>query len=581
MNVGDLIVSLKLHADASPLEHIEHKLDAVKERLEFLGAVEIARGLVELAEKFSGMGVQLETAAASAGLTTDEFQKLSYAAAQSAVNQESMGVALGHLSRILQAAKDGSQSAIDTFASAGISAQQLAGFRTSTDALYALSDAFQRTTDPIKKQALAQELLGRGSINMVNLLNKGSGAIRKVGDEAKGAGALLGHDSIEQLAKFEETMVSAGQTIKVTLAEVAAIVGPIIGEVVKHLQALIGTNQKLFKENVEKWALKFAYALGFITGGIEIVVGWVRKWTSEHPLLTKRIFEVIAAMMALSLGASVLLKIHGWMGLVVKAVGALKEAWGVMAVVGEAALQPVIAAASLLRGSLASVFRVLGELVAVAFPGLGAAIARFGTMLAATPLGPFIAGLAATVVIGKTIWDLLHGKSFRETWLGEMIAQVMDLPNKLMGVWHWIKNGKNDAAEMKPGEWPQVLHRSEEDRTVTHEGDVGQADTSAIGKLMARLGISQASAAAAAPMLAGAPVMQAPSPMALVAPDVRGATSAAPQTVTTHVDAPVTINVPPGMSPDRAAKAVTDGVQAHLDRVNRESMRSVQTASVY
>ena len=80
MDVKTLVAKIGIEADHKPLQHLEHQLESVKSRLEFLGAAEVVKGLFELAERFSGMGEKIETAAVSAGITAEAFQKLSYAA---------------------------------------------------------------------------------------------------------------------------------------------------------------------------------------------------------------------------------------------------------------------------------------------------------------------------------------------------------------------------------------------------------------------------------------------------------------------------------------------------------------------
>src|SRR3954470_5783097 len=142
MDLLELVTKMKVQVFDKPVAGLEHRLEKIQHRLEFLGATEIARGLFELVEKFSGLGEQLQASATSAGLTVEELQKLQYAGSMAAVSGEEMGTALTHLTRTLYGAKQGGAEATKAFEDVGISREQLQGFRTGKDALKALADRF-------------------------------------------------------------------------------------------------------------------------------------------------------------------------------------------------------------------------------------------------------------------------------------------------------------------------------------------------------------------------------------------------------------------------------------------------------
>src|ERR1700728_2605325 len=167
-----LLTKLGFKADLHPLAAVNEHLEGIQRRLEFLAAAEMVKGIYELTERFSHFAEQLGSSAMSAGLTTDALQKLQFAGELNAVSSEDMTGSLAHLSRQLQAARDGSKEATGAFAKAGITPAQIKGFRTSSDALLTLSDRFQNIQDPIKKQAILMQLAGRSSYRLVGLMNK-------------------------------------------------------------------------------------------------------------------------------------------------------------------------------------------------------------------------------------------------------------------------------------------------------------------------------------------------------------------------------------------------------------------------
>lgn len=272
MNVRELLTKLGFEVDHKPLDHVEEKLEGIKKRLEFLAAAEVARGLYELAEKFADMGEKLAVAAQSAGITVEAFQKLAFAAQQSAVGQEEMETAMARLSRRLYDAKHGSQEASKAFRAVGISGDQVRGFKTSQEAMEALADQFKNIQDPIKKAALAQELMGRGSIHMVGFLSKGSAAIRAQGDEAEKLGLILGGSQVEALEKLELSFHKIFALLKAIGGFIASYIAPVLSLMVDDFIKWFGVNKDIIGLNIKNFLNAFAYGLGFVWGGVKLLI---------------------------------------------------------------------------------------------------------------------------------------------------------------------------------------------------------------------------------------------------------------------------------------------------------------------
>lgn len=351
------------------LDKVEEQLEGIKRRLEFLGAVEIAKGIFELTEKFSEFAEKLHVASESAGLTVEEFQKLSFAAGQSAVSQDEMGLAMARLGRHLYDARKGSAEAQKAFALAGFSGAQVQGFRTTEDAMLALSDRFKGIQDPIKKQAIAMELLGRGSINMVGFLSKGSGAIKGMGSEAEKLGVILSHKQVEALVSVEHSMQKLWAVIKNIGATIAVYLAPILNTGISLFLKFYSANKKVIEVNVKQWAEDLAYALGYIHGLVQGVISAFLQFAMTHQLLIRRVFEFISAL--------VLLK-------------------GIMTLIG--IIIPVITGA----------FSVLGTVIAIL----------------TSPITLIILGVTALVVAVHDLWEILTGGKWEDTWVAKASGAI-------------------------------------------------------------------------------------------------------------------------------------------------------------
>ena len=359
MDLLDLVNKLTFKVADKPIQTLDKRLEGINHRLEFLGAAEVARGLFHLVEKFSGLGESLQASATSAGITTDELQKLQYAGSMSAVSAEEMGTALTHLTRELQSAKEGGGEAIKQFADLGISREQLAGFRTGKDAMMAMADAVQRVDDPTKRLAITTGLLGRGSSKMVGFLAKGSAAIRDMGMEAQDLGAVLSGPQVQALADVEDSLSQLWQVFRTFMAGLAAQVAPAIQNIVGWMLNLYKANRAFIQVRLDQWFQNITYAMGFVYGVVEALVLQFMRFAKEHEEIVEW-----AGYLALGLGA--------------------------LAIAG-AAVSAVMGIISGILGAISILF------------------------------SPVVLGVGALVLAIHDLWTILSGGSWEDTWLYKML----------------------------------------------------------------------------------------------------------------------------------------------------------------
>ncbi len=422
----EISAKIGLEVDSSGLESFNHRLEGMHRSLEIVAGAEILKGLFEIGEKFSGMGEELETAAASAGITVEAFEQLGFAAAQSGVGQQKLGMSLGQLSRQIEAAREGSDGAAETFGKIGISPEQLAGFANSEEALKAVADRIQQIQDPIKRTQAAMKLFGRGGAQMVRFLAQGSEGITEDMQKASAMGAVVTAEQVEQLAQLEDALSAFGAVIKAAFATVAVYVAPIIKKVVADLESLWQANRAIINTNLQKWFGKLAYAVGFTVGIIKGLVSDVREFIDTFPNLSANMAEVAAGLILFSAGWSAL-------GLLF---GGVKDAFTALSVTikgGQIAfdiakgfsggLFDVLAKGKDLLADLVFAF---GGLIGKTFPLVGAAFERLGLAMAATPIGAVVAAIATLVVVGHDLWVLWQGGDFwKDTWLGQAMGAVL------------------------------------------------------------------------------------------------------------------------------------------------------------
>src|SRR5574343_323478 len=151
-------------------------------------------GFVELAKKAIELGDALGDLASATGLSAKTLSTLNYAAEQAGVSYETMEKGVKKLLINLSDLSAGSKSAKDAFAAIGLSAKDFAGLNTDQKVEKVVM-ALGRYKGSADKLAIAQQLLGKGAVDMLdifgNLADQGFGT---VGEAAAKAGRMFDDD---------------------------------------------------------------------------------------------------------------------------------------------------------------------------------------------------------------------------------------------------------------------------------------------------------------------------------------------------------------------------------------------------
>lgn len=521
------------------LEGLSEQLEKIHQKVEFLAGAELVKGLYELAERFSGVGEQLESASAAAGMTTDRFQQLAFAASQNAVSQDELGGALARFSRVLGSARDGSKEAIAQFAQVGIGREQIAGFADAGDAMMALSDKVKDIQDPIKRTQVLMGLLGRGSANMTKLLAQGGAGIRDKMHQAGQIGAIVSAENIEHLANMEDAVSALGGVFKAAAANMAGYFAPAIIETVHRVQEFWVANHRVIEENFERWADKAAFALGFVVGLLEGTGRALVDFAKKHGVLVNAIAAVIFRFLEFKAATGVLGAGFTALSYPFKQVG---EAIGFI-------------------NSGLTLFKTLKPQVIAAIAKIGPALSGAMGWFGSLGLGPQLAILGALVVLGHDLYILFTTGNVEDMWLYKLIMAIKSLSIgalKKLGLYSPEDDGKKAAMDMPlaavvPGAAPLA-------RSMDFSGNANPD----LAGFAANLGDLQHA--------------QNMPPMALA----RNAydQSANPQ-FTYNVDAPITVNVPANADPKAVAMAAQAGVTSQLDSMLRDAHTNQKQALVY
>lgn len=231
-----------------------------------------------LAKSGADAADQMDKAAQKAGLSIEEFGKLSFAAEQNDVAVEDFTTAMGRLNKQIDAAVKGSGAAVSLFDRVGVSLADLSN--QSPDEIFLdLVDAFSKMEDGAQKSALAIQFFGRGGIQLIPLLNQTRDGVAALGEEFTRLGLGFTEEQARIGDEFGDTLNLLGRAIGALKNQIGLVFVPalnaaaqaIIDFIANNRESIIGFFEGLrdFFANLPAPIQQFIAALG----GITIVLG--------------------------------------------------------------------------------------------------------------------------------------------------------------------------------------------------------------------------------------------------------------------------------------------------------------------
>jgi hypothetical protein len=144
------------------------------------------------------------------GISAESVQRLSFAFAQGGATQEDFVKGTAKLVDNMQSARDGSETAIKSFAKLGISLDEINNLSTE-QMLVRIADGMKEADDPTRNLAAAMDLLGKSGRNLVPTLKEGGDELKKYMREARALTDQQVHD-IEAASQKAENFAKQGLT---------------------------------------------------------------------------------------------------------------------------------------------------------------------------------------------------------------------------------------------------------------------------------------------------------------------------------------------------------------------------------
>ncbi|MBP0714809.1 phage tail tape measure protein [Burkholderia sola] len=159
----------------------------------------------EAAKAMGEYGDEVEKVARRTGMSTDSIQQWMFAAKATGIDAKETVKSISDLGEAQNKAVHGNKDAAAAFAAIGISLADLKKSSPS-DLLPRVAEAFHQSADGAAKAAIANEIFGASGENLIPLLDRGAEGLHELGTAARDAGAIIGNDTVRQMAAFKEHM---------------------------------------------------------------------------------------------------------------------------------------------------------------------------------------------------------------------------------------------------------------------------------------------------------------------------------------------------------------------------------------
>ena len=158
----------------------------------------------------------LETMAKQTGFTTDELQKMQYAADRIDVSMETITGAAARMTKQL-----GSNE--DKFASLGVATRDVNGnFRSTSDIFYDTVTALSQIQNETERDTVAMDIFGRSANELAGVIDDGGAALRDFGKEAEDAGLIMSQETLDGLNQVNDEIDKLKAQAVGTLAQAGA-----------------------------------------------------------------------------------------------------------------------------------------------------------------------------------------------------------------------------------------------------------------------------------------------------------------------------------------------------------------------
>lgn len=211
------------------------------------GAAIAATAVTGLATNAAGTADEIDKMSQKIGISTEAYQEWSYVMGQNGMDVEKLSTGMKTLVSQMDSAASGTASAQENFEKLGVSIYDSSGKLKDqetilNETMHALADMENGT----EKARLATELFGKAGIEMMPMLNQGSGAMDELTQRAHDLGLVMSEDAVSAGVTLGDTI----DDIKQSFSMIGTNLGSAIIPVIQQFADLIVDNMPMIQQAI-------------------------------------------------------------------------------------------------------------------------------------------------------------------------------------------------------------------------------------------------------------------------------------------------------------------------------------------
>lgn len=234
----------------------------------------------------------LNTLAKQTGFTTEELQKMQYAADLIDVPMETITSSAARMTKQLSSNEK-------KFAELGVQTRDASGnFRSTNDIFFDTVKALSQVQNETERDALAMDIFGRSANELAGIIDDGGAALRQYGDEAERAGLIMDQETLDSLNavndQIDELKAKGAATLAQTGAKALEALQPVLEKVVEAIGKVL-----TFISQLSPQTLQTILIITALVAALSPLLSLISGLSAAIAFLASPIGLVVAAIAAL------------------------------------------------------------------------------------------------------------------------------------------------------------------------------------------------------------------------------------------------------------------------------------------
>lgn len=292
----------------------------------------------EAARRFVGVGDSIAKTADAIGISTDALQELTFAGDRQGTSSDLMARGLQDFSKRLGEAKSGTGALFTLLKKSNPELlRQLVRSESLEESFGLYADAVAETEDATVRAALANAAFGRAGKTLVNTLRIGKDGVEALRQEARDLGFVLDEETARRAEIAQDRITDLTAAIRGMALQVGSALLPVMQETLEGLVQWARENRTLLLQDIPAHARSLAEGIRSVLQVVREVVPPVVRFV-ESIGGARTVLTIVAGLLAAKLTVAL---------------------WGVFAALAAIQAIPMVAALSLMVGSLVALSTVV------------------------------------------------------------------------------------------------------------------------------------------------------------------------------------------------------------------------------